>query len=408
MFPVAEGVQNGSSLSFNPSNNNIPWRLLQAKVSSIITNGEWYVPQNLSDIFTALNIDIGNIKICRGRMDEKIWKPDLQVWHGSKLKNIKGKVLSKIYDTAYLSSACMNNNVNDLSIHKLRVPVHPRMPPLPGLPLEDPLVFTFTSFAAGSFQKQDFIGVIIRNYKGDVLKTISFCLGIVTSFIAECKAIIMGVEGAASIGWRVAWIESDSSTAVSAFNSGNIPWSLSGEWHETKSKMREIRISSTWREADFSSGRGEARGDQYEGGLLRFLQSWFASSKLNVPFSSSFSLNQVPFQSSAAKILSKEHIASIMFVGNFIGIICARSLHYQFYSWYFYSLPFLLWRTPFPTLLRLLLFFGVEVCWNIFPSNVYSSCLLFCIHLTILWGLWIAPSENPYSDSKYISQKKGK
>ncbi|KAG6522164.1 hypothetical protein ZIOFF_019301 [Zingiber officinale] len=69
-------------------------------------------------------------------------------------------------------------------------------------------------------------------------------------------------------------------------------------------------------------------------------------------------------------------VASVMFTGNFIGIVCARSLHYQFYSWYFYSLPFLLWISPFPTPLRLILFAGVELCWNIYPSNVYSSCLL--------------------------------
>lgn len=31
-----------------------------------------------------------------------------------------------------------------------------------------------------------------------------------------------------------------------------------------------------------------------------------------------------------------------LFMANLIGISVARSLHYQFYSWYFYTLPYLL------------------------------------------------------------------
>lgn len=45
-------------------------------------------------------------------------------------------------------------------------------------------------------------------------------------------------------------------------------------------------------------------------------------------------------------------IATVLFTSNLIGIIFARSLHYQFYSWYAQQLPFLLWRTRFPTPLK--------------------------------------------------------
>ncbi|XP_028548300.1 dol-P-Man:Man(5)GlcNAc(2)-PP-Dol alpha-1,3-mannosyltransferase-like [Dendrobium catenatum] len=92
-----------------------------------------------------------------------------------------------------------------------------------------------------------------------------------------------------------------------------------------------------------------------------------------------------------------------MFVGNFIGIICARSLHYQFYSWYFFSLPFLLWKTPFPTIIRLLLFAGVEFCWNVYPSTSFSSLILLFLHLAILWGLWISPTEQPIAEKESCS-----
>lgn len=136
------------------------------------------------------------------------------------------------------------------------------------------------------------------------------------------------------------------------------------------------------------------RWSKYEGGLLHLLHS-----RLYDAASRSFS-------GSRSTLISREHITTVMFVGNFIGLVCARSLHYQFYSWYFYSLPFLLWKTPFPTPLRLILFGGVELCWNIYPSTMYSSLFLLCIHLTILWGLWIAPSEYPYYPDQKPSQTK--
>ena len=42
----------------------------------------------------------------------------------------------------------------------------------------------------------------------------------------------------------------------------------------------------------------------------------------------------------------------MLFSSNLVGMAFARSLHYQFYVWYFYSLPFLLWTTPLPLALR--------------------------------------------------------
>ncbi|CAL1392411.1 unnamed protein product [Linum trigynum] len=132
---------------------------------------------------------------------------------------------------------------------------------------------------------------------------------------------------------------------------------------------------------------------KFEGGLLRLLRSRVLS------FSGT--------KSSPMKI-KEEHIVTTMFVGNFIGIVCARSLHYQFYSWYFFSIPHLLWTTRYPTIVRLVLFIGVELCWNIYPSTIVSSALLLFLHLVILWGLWSAPPEYPYRDETLSTQEKDK
>ena len=84
-------------------------------------------------------------------------------------------------------------------------------------------------------------------------------------------------------------------------------------------------------------------------------------------------------------VLTSEQILSTLFVSNFIGICCARTLHYQFYSWYFPSLPFLLWReTAYPVIVRLLLLACVEYAFLTFPATASSSFILQIAHWVIL------------------------
>ncbi len=76
-----------------------------------------------------------------------------------------------------------------------------------------------------------------------------------------------------------------------------------------------------------------------------------------------------------------------LFMCNFVGVCFARSLHYQFYVWYFHQLPYLLWCTRLPTSARLLLLGTVELCWNVFPSTVWSSAALHACHLVLILAL---------------------
>ncbi|XP_060654213.1 lethal(2)neighbour of Tid protein [Drosophila nasuta] len=75
------------------------------------------------------------------------------------------------------------------------------------------------------------------------------------------------------------------------------------------------------------------------------------------------------------------------FLSNFIGVACARSLHYQFYVWYFHTLPYLVWSTPYSLGVRYLLLGIIEYCWNTYPSTNVSSIALHLCHLVLLVGV---------------------
>lgn len=116
-----------------------------------------------------------------------------------------------------------------------------------------------------------------------------------------------------------------------------------------------------------------------------------------------------------------------LFTANFIGIALSRSLHYQFYVWYFHTLPYLLWSTPYSVPLRYLQEFKrhyhyrtqqiivlkitfricilgvIELCWNTFPSTNESSIALHVCHLLIIGGLFVR--RNPSKDLNFPVKK---
>lgn len=82
---------------------------------------------------------------------------------------------------------------------------------------------------------------------------------------------------------------------------------------------------------------------------------------------------------------------AMLFACNFIGICCARSLHFQFYVWYYHTLPFLLWSTRLPVVIRLLVLLGIELAWNPWEgesSSPESAALLTACHVVTLLALW--------------------
>ncbi|KAG0099443.1 dolichyl-P-Man:Man(5)GlcNAc(2)-PP-dolichol alpha-1,3-mannosyltransferase [Podila epicladia] len=94
-----------------------------------------------------------------------------------------------------------------------------------------------------------------------------------------------------------------------------------------------------------------------------------------------------------AQYMQPNHVLTVLFTSNFIGIVFARSLHYQFYAWYSMTLPYLLWQTRLPVVVRVLLFAAIEWSWNVFPATPVSSQALLASHLVILVGLWVGKAS---------------
>lgn len=95
----------------------------------------------------------------------------------------------------------------------------------------------------------------------------------------------------------------------------------------------------------------------------------------------------------------------IMSITNVIGVLCSRSLHYQFLSWYAWQLPFLFFSMRINVFVGILFWFIHEWCWNVFPATPISSGALVAILGTVVAVAWmkfleIIPSEPEATDSK--------
>jgi alpha-1,3-mannosyltransferase len=143
------------------------------------------------------------------------------------------------------------------------------------------------------------------------------------------------------------------------------------------------------------------------GALIYFCVVWFESIRDgNVVAGRRLFL----FSSSSAKApgaskqqqLSPIYITSTLLTSNFIGICFARTIHYQFYSWYFHGLPFLLLCRYIPSSLQptlvlstkfmvpwwmiraIVIFTTIEIAYLTFPATPVSSAMLQLAHLAIL------------------------
>lgn len=101
--------------------------------------------------------------------------------------------------------------------------------------------------------------------------------------------------------------------------------------------------------------------------------------------------------------VSWNFITYVIFASNFVGIAFARSLHYQFYCWYFFTLPFLLFQSYLHELLSIVVLGGFEYAFDVFPATALSSFVLQICHVLLLVALWF--SRVPFTEGEMVGKR---
>ena len=88
--------------------------------------------------------------------------------------------------------------------------------------------------------------------------------------------------------------------------------------------------------------------------------------------------------------ISPNFILTTVLTASTIGMLFARSLHYQFYAYIAWSTPFLLWRSGMHPILQFAIWGAQEWAWNVYPSTDASSMVvvgaLFTTVASVWWG----------------------
>lgn len=93
-------------------------------------------------------------------------------------------------------------------------------------------------------------------------------------------------------------------------------------------------------------------------------------------------------QDDMARKITPDFIMTTILTATTIGLLCARSLHYQFYAYIAWSTPFLLWKAGFHPIVQYALWAAQEWAWNVYPSTPASSATVVGVLAVTLAGAW--------------------
>lgn len=105
------------------------------------------------------------------------------------------------------------------------------------------------------------------------------------------------------------------------------------------------------------------------------------------------------------KGFSPKYILTTILTANVIGLLFARSLHYQFYAYLAWSTPYLLWRSGQHPVSQYVLWAAQEWAWNVFPSTPLSSAVVVGVMAITVALVWIGTADDVPSAQRAASRQ---
>ncbi|KAF4826543.1 Dol-P-Man:Man(5)GlcNAc(2)-PP-Dol alpha-1,3-mannosyltransferase [Colletotrichum tropicale] len=101
-----------------------------------------------------------------------------------------------------------------------------------------------------------------------------------------------------------------------------------------------------------------------------------------------------------ASRVTPRYVLTTILSANVLGLLFARSLHYQFYAYLAWSTPYLLWRSGLPVVLVYALWAAQEWAWNVYPSTDASSQVVVGVMAVTAVAAWFAAAGEGKPEEK--------
>lgn len=111
-------------------------------------------------------------------------------------------------------------------------------------------------------------------------------------------------------------------------------------------------------------------------------------------------------QHPVSKRITPKYVVTTVLTANAIGMLFARSLHYQFYSYLAWATPLLLWRSGMHPALQYGLWIAQEWAWNVYPSTDTSSKVVVGVLAVTVAGVWWGTRTEDFPEVKDESAPK--